>query len=772
MLSIKKAAVIGAGTMGAQIAAHLANVGIPSLLLDIPSSDSKDRNQTTQTLWDRARALSPSPLYLPESAKLVRIGNIEDDLPAIRDADWILEAVVERFDVKQQLLPKIATHARPDALITTNTSGIGIGRLAAMLPAECRTRFFGSHFFNPPRAMRLLELISTNETDPLVLKEFSDFAEAVLGKGIAIAKDSPGFISNRIGFFAIMHAVHLALKEGFTVDETDAITGPALGRPRSATFRLCDVIGLDVMEHIGANLLENLPQDDGRPFFEQPKCMKEIRERGWLGEKKGQGFYKRTRVEGKSEILSLDCTTLEHRPRAKFEFESLTKIAKVKDTAERIRTLCAGNDRAAQFAWKHLSAVLCYSADHLNEVAHDVVSVDRVQRWGFNWELGPFQIWDALGVKETTARLEKEGRRVPEIVQKLLKTGSSFYREEAVPSYFHISGDYRALESSPKAIHLSKCREIQRNEGASLLDLGDGIACLEFHSKLNTLGPDQLGLLRDAKQQKFKGLVIGNQGSHYSAGANLGLFLKQAQEKKWGEMDAFLKLFQEATGSRTCAFPVVAACHHYTLGGGCETALGASWVVAAAETFMGLPEAKVGVIPAAGGTKEVLLRHLCHMESPDVLFDRVHRAWKLIFSAHVSTNGPEARKLGYLHPDLSHIVLNDDWLIGEAKAKTLELAGSYKPTPLIQDLPALGSAGIAKFDEMLEAMRKSDAITDHDVTIGKKLAYVLCGGEKAGTMSEQKVLDLEREAFLSLCGDPKTVARIQHMLDTGKPLRN
>ncbi len=802
MLTIRKAAIIGAGNMGAQIAAHLANVGIPSLLMDVVPSEllpeeqkrgltlqsTEVRNRVTRTLFDRSKKLSPAPFFIPEGAGLIRLGNVEDNLGEISDADWVVEAVLERMELKLAIHAKIAACARPDALVTTNTSGLSIAGMTKDLPHEYRRRFFGTHFFNPPRYMRLLELIPTAETDPGLLKSFADFGEAALGKGIVRAKDTPGFVANRIGCFDMQQVVWLMMEEGLSIDDVDAITGPAMGRPKSATFRLGDIVGVDLLAQMGRNLRELLKHDPLVGVFRQVDFIEDMVKRGWWGEKKGQGFYQRVKTDKGREILTLDYKTMEYRPQQKPKLASLEAAGKSGDPAESIRLLCAASDRAGVFAWKHLSSVLCYAADRLTEIADDVVTVDNAMKWGYNWELGPFEIWDALGVREAADRLSKEGREVPAVVRDLLASGkASFYDErDARRSFFDLAQrSYAAEVESPKAIHLARLhkanRIVRHNPGASLVDLGDGVACLEFHTKMNVIGGDQMGMLRESLEEvrkNFSGLVIGNQGQHFSAGANLMLILTQIQNQDWEEMDLMIRTFQKATSTlRQFEKPVVAACHGYTLGGGCEVSLGCDHIVLAAETYLGLPEVGVGLIPGAHGTKEMLIRcteQIIRNDEADY-FPGVRHAWETIGLAKVSTSAAEAAKLRYLRSSETTIVLNRDWVIGEAKAQVLQMvARGYRPRPQRTDIPAIGESGLSLFKLILHQMRVGGQISEHDQKVGTKLAYILCGGDLTSLhfVSEQYIMDLEREVFLSLCGEPKTFERIKHTLKTGKPLRN
>ena len=802
MLTIRKAAIIGAGNMGAQIAAHLANVGIPSLLMDIVPTEllpdeakrgltlqsPQVRNRVTQTLFDKMKKLKPSPLFTPEVASLIRIGNVEDNLAEIKDADWVLEAILERMDLKQAIHAKIAANARPEALVTTNTSGLSIAGMTQNCPLEYRRRFFGTHFFNPPRYMRLLELIPTPDSDRALLKSFAEFGEAVLGKGIVMAKDTPGFVANRIGCFDMQHVALLMIEQGLSIDEVDAITGPAIGRPKSATFRLGDIVGVDLMAQMGRNLRGLLQHDPQISVFREVEFIEDMVKRGWWGEKKSQGFYQRVKSDKGRQILTLDYKTMEYKPQQKAQFASLEAASKISDRGERIRTLCAATDKAGLFAWKHLSAMLCYSAERLTEIADDVVTVDNGMKWGYNWELGPFETWDALGVRETADRLKAEGRAVPKLVSDLLAAGkTSFYEQSnGRRAYFDLGKRAHVVEvESPKAIHLPWLHKankvVRRNAGASLVDLGDGVACLEFHVKMNTIGGDQMGMLRESLEEvskNFLGLVIGNQGPHFSAGANLFLLITQIQNGEWDEIDLMIRKFQKATSSlRQYEKPVVAACHGYTLGGGTELSLGCDHIVIAAETYMGLPEVGVGLIPGAQGTKEMLIRCTESIIRSDEVdyFPGVRHAWETIGMAKVGTSASEALKLRYLRPSEMTIVLNKDWLIGEAKAQVLHLvAKGYSPRPRRTDIPAIGESGMTLCKLQLQQMRKSGLISEHDEKIGNKLAYILCGGDLTSLhyVSEDYILDLEREVFLSLCGEPKTLERIKHTLKTGKPLRN
>ena len=788
--------------MGSQIACHLANVGIPVRLLDvspeerlpeeieagIAEDDPKVRNRITRTLFDRAQKLKPSPLYLKEMASRITLGNVQDHLDDLADADWVVEAVVERLDVKRDLHRRIESIVSPDAIITTNTSGIPLHTIAEGSRDLDRRRFFGTHFFNPPRYLRLLELIPTADTDLSLLEEYRVFAESVLGKSTVTCKDTPGFVANRIGCFAFQDLFWLMAQEGFTIDEVDAITGPVLGRPRTATFRLGVLVGIDLLARIGENLFDALKDDPARERMKTPDFIRKMVERGWHGRKTGQGFYWRVPGEKGPEILTLDLNTLEYRPRQKPAFPSVQAVSGIPDPGERIRALVESDDRAGRFAWRHLGNVLCYAADRIPDIADDVVTIDRAMRWGYNWELGPLEICDALGPAKLAQRLEKDGRPVPRLLEKLLASGhDSFYsRSNSQRQYFDLGKRAaRPLPPEPASICLELLRQtgkvVRSNPGTSLIDLGDGVACVEFHSKMNTLGNDQLNLIReslDVVRKNFEGMVIGNQGEHFSVGANLSLLPAHIQNEDWDEVEWILRTFQEITCAlRTFEKPVVVACHGYTLGGGCEIALGADRIMVAAETYMGLPEVGLGVVPAAGGTKEMLIRCTEPIDSKEVTdyFPGLARAFETIGMAKIGTSAHEALRNGVLRASETTILVQGEHRLEAAKAKVLEMVRQgYVAPPPQTDIAVVGSSGLAALKTQLHRMREGGYISDHDHLIGSKLAFILTGGDLSGLhkVSQQYLLDLEREAFLSLCGEAKTVLRIQHMLKTGKPLRN
>jgi 3-hydroxyacyl-CoA dehydrogenase len=801
MITVKKAAVLGAGTMGAQIAAHLANAGIPTLLLDIvpPEDEAEtqplgrvhkaDRNRIARAGYESAKKAKPAAFFTADLASLVSIGNFEDDLAKLKDCDLIIEAVVENLEIKRSLYEKVELHRRPGAVIASNTSGIPLKQLAEGRSDDFRAHFLGMHFFNPPRYMHLVELIRTEWTKPEVSCSMFGFLDERLGKGVVIAKDRPNFIANRIGTFGALVTIHAMIDDGYSIEEVDKITGPAAGRPKTATFRTFDLVGLDVLAHVVRNLGENLPEDPEREMFVMPEFVTKMIERGLLGNKTKAGFYNRQKgADGKREILTLDTATLDYRPAQKVKLPSLEMAKNIEDTAERIKALTWSKDRVGAFLWKTLGRTLCYTAERIPEIADTVVEIDRAMQWGFNWELGPFEVWDAIGVEKSVAKLQEEGKTVPANVQKLLDSGAkSFYKQENGQRFYFdfASAKYVPASDPPGTIVLKSLKDrtgvIRKNSGASLVDLGDGVACLEFHSKMNSIGGDTLEMLKIALnevEKNFVGLVVGNQGQNFSVGANLMLMLMEAQDENWEELDMIGRLFQSSVMSlRYSPKPVVVAPFQMVFGGGCEMVLHADRVRASAETYIGLVEVGVGIIPAGCGTKEMLVRALdsipADMKDADP-FPFVKRAFETIAMAKVATSAEEARGYGFLSADDS-VSMNRDRLIADAKKEVLALAASgYVQPQQRTDILALGNPALATLKLGVHLMKRAGYISDHDALIGEKLARILTGGDlnHETRVSEQYLLDLEREAFLSLIGTRQTQDRIAHMLKTGKPLRN
>ena len=796
-MQIKKAAVLGAGVMGAQIAAHLANAGIPCLLLDIapkeltPDEQAKGltlesrvvRNRIAQAGFDAAQKAKPAAFFVGDAAKLVTVGNFEDDLPKLKDCDWVLEAIVEKLDIKRSLYERIEPHLKPEAIITSNTSGIPLVQLAEGRSDNFRKHFLGTHFFNPPRYLHLMEIITQPETDGDVVCFMAGFLDKTLGKGIVYAKDTPGFVANRIGNFSMLNAFNVMGELGMSFEEVDALTGTVIGHAKSASFRTLDVVGLDTAYNVAKNLYNSLPNDEKRESFKVPAFMEAMVERRLLGDKTGGGFYKKI---GK-DIVTLDTTTFEYRPQQKAQFASLGAAKQIESLPERLRALVYADDKAGEFLWRTMSEAGSYAANRIPEIADNIVEIDNAMKWGFAHEMGPFEKWDAIGVEKSVARLKEEGRSVPANVEKMLAAGAkSFYKtENGHRQYFDFaSGEYKPVPV-PAGITILKSlkdqsKVIKKNAGASLIDLGDGVACVEFHSKMNALGSDQLGMIQWAikeVEKNYVGLVIGNQGENFSAGANIMMMLMAAQEGEWDEINLGVRQFQNTTMSlRYSAKPVVVAPHHLTLGGGCEMVLHADRAVAAAETYIGLVEVGVGLIPGGGGTKEMAVRAAEAAEaSPGVdHFEALKSNFELTAMGKVATSAVEARKWGLLRK-ADRVVMNDKRVVEEAKQTVLTLvAEGYTPPQPRQDVLVLGEAALTKFKLGMHMMQRGGYISAHDALIATKIATVMSGGNltRPTRVSEQYLLDLEREAFVSLCGTKATQERLAHMLKTGKPLRN
>jgi 3-hydroxyacyl-CoA dehydrogenase len=778
-LDVRKAVVLGAGTMGAQVAAHLVARGIGVALLDMLPAGAADRSGLAKKAIEGLKKLKPAPLHLPEHAALLRPGNFEDDWKELKDADWVFEAVVEDLEVKRQLFARVAPAIKKTAVVTTNTSGLGIAAMASGLPADFRRRFFGTHFFNPPRYLKLLETIPGPETDPSLLAAMEAFCEAVVGKGVVRCKDTPNFIGNRIGSYGFAVVLKAMQDLDLTIEEVDALTGSAIGRARSATFRTADIAGVDVCVKVAENLVTALPNDPEHDVFRVPAFMKTMLERKQLGEKTGAGFYKK---DGR-EIRTLDWKTLEYRERQKAKLPALEAAQNTTDLALRLQQLVAGKDKAGQFLWRVLSAVSLYAAARVPEIAGDVASIDRAMEWGYGWGLGPFRTLDALGVAATVERARAEGRTIPALLEALLASGrKSFYETaEGRETQFGPNGATPVPErDGVVSVVASKARGAvkKKNAGASLVDLGDGCGLVEFHSKMNALGTDTFSMLQAAAKegrQHFDALVVGNQGENFTVGANLMLALLAAQEEEWDELELSIRQFQNANmGLKYCDLPVVVAPFGMALGGGCEISLHGARVRASAETYMGLVEVGVGLVPAGGGTKAMALRahdRCAGVEGAEPL-PFVKKAFDTIAFAKVSTSGAEAQRL-FLTPADS-LSANPDRLLHEAKQVALGLArAGYRPALPRTDIPVLGRGGIAVFKAGIYNAVRGEQISEHDALIATKVATILCGGDRgAGIASEQHFLDLEREAFLSLLGTQKTRDRIQHMLKEGKPLRN
>ena len=800
---IQKAAVLGAGTMGARIAAHFANAGLPCLLLDIVPKDATptDRNKIVAAGLEAARKSKPAAFFVPGLVSKISIGNFEDDLPKIADADWILEVVAENLEIKRGLLAKVAQYRKPGSIVTTNTSGLPVRLIAEGLPEEFQQHWAGTHFFNPPRYMKLVEIIPGPKTVRPVLDTLSDFCDRRLGKGVVIAKDTPNFIANRIGTYSMLNALRLMSRLGMTIEEVDACTGPAVGWPKSATFRTADIVGLDVLMHVVKNIYETAPHDESREAYKVPALVEEMAKRNWLGDKTGQGFYKRVKGgEAEKEILTLDVNTMEYRPRQKAKFASIEAGKGIEDTRDRLRALLGPlfegqkTDKAQQFIWGGLSEMCLYAGRRMPEISDHLVDVDRAMRWGFAWELGPFESVDAIGLPAFAEQIKKEGRSLPPIFEKALASGrKSFYESHKGETkvFDFASSSMQRVEEPPGILILKDLkdagREVERNTGASLIDLGDGVLCCEFHSKMNAIGADLIAMIHKGLKRletDFDAMVIANQATNFSVGANLMLVLVGAQEQEWEELHMAVKQFQNVNlAIKYAPKPVVSAPQGMALGGGCEVSLHAAKIHAAAEAYIGLVETGVGLIPGGGGTKEMLIRANENAASGDDLdlFHTLRPVFENIAMAKVGTSAEESRELGYLRRT-DVFSMNRDRLVADAKQTALALvrtgwkpvASSWQEGAQSTQIKVLGEGFLAAAKMAIHLMVRGAYASEYDAHVARRLANILAGGPLSAPqlVSEQYVLDLEREAFVSLCGEKKTQERIAHTLKTGKPLRN
>ncbi|MGB8982388.1 MAG: 3-hydroxyacyl-CoA dehydrogenase/enoyl-CoA hydratase family protein [Anaerolineales bacterium] len=790
---IHKVVVIGSGTMGAAIAAHLANAGVSVTLLDIvpkdaPTDDREARNKIVSDGWDRCLKARPANLMSENLKTLVKLGNLEDDFAVVAEADWICEAIVENLEIKQELMARIDEVRKPTALVSTNTSGIPVKDIAEGRSKEFRKHFLGTHFFNPPRYLKLLEIIPTRDTDRDVIEFFAWFGEHRLGKGIVLCKDTPNFIGNRVAFGTGAFGMDFILSNGYTVDEVDAVTGPLIGRPKTATFRLMDLVGLDVWDHVGRNLAPLIPHDKlGQGYLraEAPgRLMAAMLERKWLGNKTKVGFYKEVRGEdGRKEFWPLDLNTLEHVPPTKPRFESVGKAKDEEKLGDRLKILLEGDDKAARLVRALTYQGFQYASSIIPEVSDTVKPIDDAVRWGFMHEAGPFEIWDMLGVKETVKRMKAAGYPPAKWVSDMLKAGiESFYQyrnDQKVGVYDAVKGKHVKVKRPEGTILLKQTKVVSENAGATIRDMGDGVACLEFHTKMNALDEDIMNMADEALaclETDFDGLVIGNEADNFSAGANLFMMAVGAQQGMWDMLAAAVKKLQDLNmRMRYSPKPIVVAPAGLTLGGGCEITMHGSRVVAAAETYVGLVELGAGVIPAGGGTKEMLRRivnPVMRVENAEALAP-LQRAFLQMGQAKVATSAEEARGMNILSP-ADRVVMNRDHLLTEAKREVLHMSASgYKP-PAPEPIYAAGRDALAAIRIGAWMFREGQYITQYDHHIAGKLAYVMCGGEltRPQWVSEQYILDLEREAILSLFGEERTQARMWNILQTGKPLRN
>ena len=801
---IKKAGVIGAGIMGANIAAQLANVGINTILLDIVppvsgatanTDDRKFRNSIALKGLERAKKASPASFYIAENAELITAGNIEDDIELLKDVDIVIEAIVEDLSLKKDLFKRLDNVLKPGTIITSNTSGISVAKMCEGLSTGFKNHFAVTHFFNPPRYMKLLEIVKGPDTLPEVIDILAENFENIIGKRIVYAKDTPNFIANRIAVFSTFNNIRVMTDLGLSVEAVDELTGEVLGFPKSATFRTMDIVGLDILMHVAGNVFRNAPDDEKRDIFVPPDIVNRMMEKGFIGEKSGQGFYKKTVAkDGGRMILALDINRMEYRESVPAKFDSLDAAEKYHDTADRVRCLYYAGDDAGIFTFRTRSDEFIYAASRIPEIADDILNIDNALKWGFNREMGPFEMWDAVGLERSVPVMEKAGYKIPLWVKKMLEKGfKSFYVSQNGRRYYYNidSEDYSEEVLSPGILWLPSLKERQKkiagNNDASLVDIGDGVACLEFHSKMNVITEGVINMINesmDIVSRDLEGMVISNHAENFSAGANLLLIIGAAQAGEWDKLDYMVKALQGTLMRlKYLDKPVIAAPTGLALGGGCEICLASDRVRYAAETYMGLVEAGVGLLPAGGGIKELLIRSTEHLfdvpaggiyQKQIEMLPFIAKAFETIALARTSTSGPGAVNLGYLRKT-DRMTVNRDFLMSDAKKTVIamNMEGYKAPRPL-NNIRVPGRDTLAVLKLAVWTMHEQGYATDHDKTVAEKIAHVICGGELFSDtrVSEQYLLDLEREAFLSLCGNRKTQERMKHMLMTGKPLRN
>jgi len=797
---INKIAVIGSGIMGSGIACHFANIGVEVLLLDIVPRELNEKEKkkglslddkvvrnriVNDSLQDSVKS-KPSPIYHKDFVNRIETGNLEDDISKVSEADWIIEVVVERLDIKKQVFENLEKHRKPGTLITSNTSGIPINFMTDGRSDDFKKHFCGTHFFNPPRYLRLFEIIPGKETDPEVLEFLEMYGEKFLGKKTVLAKDTPAFIGNRIGIFSIMSLFHMVKDMGMTIEEVDKLTGPVIGRQKSATFRTVDVVGLDTLVHVANGLHENVPKDEQHDLFALPDFIDTMMENEWLGSKSGQGFYKKIKKDdGSSEIKSLDLDTMEYRDKKSASFATLEQTKSIDNVADRFKVLVNGKDKAGEFYRKTFSALFAYVSNRIPEITDSLYKIDDAMKAGFGWEHGPFQIWDAIGVENGIKMMKEEGYEPNSWVNEMLESGNdSFYTlKEGNTYYYNIDDKKQTKIPGQDAFiildNIRESKEVFKNSGVVVEDLGDGILNVEFRSKMNAIGGDVLDGINkaiDIAEKDYQGLVVANDGKNFSVGANIGMIFMMAVEQEYEELNMAIKYFQDTMmRMRYSSIPTVSAPHAMTLGGGCELSLHADKVVAAAETYIGLVEFGVGVIPGGGGTKEMTVRAADTYQKDDVELNRLRENFLTIGMAKVSTSAHEAYDLGLLQKGKDIVVVNPDRQLAIAKKHALLMAENGYTKPIERkDIKVLGKQALGAFLVGTDQMAAGKYISEHDKKIANKLAYVMAGGDLSENqlVSEQYLLELEREAFLSLTGERKTLERLQHMLKKGKPLRN
>ncbi len=787
---ISKIAVIGSGIMGSRIACHFANIGVEVLLLDILNKDAEGeknkilRNKIVNESLNNTLKSKPSPIYSRKFITRIKTGNLTDDLEKINDADWIIEVIIENLKIKKKLFENIEKYRKKESIVSSNTSGIPINDMIEGRSEDFCKNFCGTHFFNPPRYLKLLEIIPSEKTEDNLINFLMTYGEKFLGKKTVLCKDTPAFIANRIGIAGIASLLKIIKELNLSVEEIDSLTGTIIGRPKSATFRTCDLVGLDTLYNVAKGVYENCPNDESRDVFKLPDFIDKMLTNKWLGDKTKQGFYKKTRDEkGKRKILSLDLDNFSYKEKKKVRFETIGKAKKINNLKERLKILIEGNDTAALFYKKMFAVMFSYVSNRVPEISNEIYKIDTAMCAGFGWEIGPFETWDAIGIQKGIDLINQENLPIPEWVKNLNPDNPFYTIEDGEKQYYDIlEKQQKNIPKLNKFINLNNLRThsiIWKNDGVSIFDIGDGVANIEFHTKMNSIGEDiivgvQKGI--EIAEKKFRGVVIGNQGSHFSAGADISMIFTLAVEQEYDKLDLAIKTFQDTSMLiRYSKIPIVVAPHGFTFGGGCEFTLHADAVQCAAETYMGLVELGVGLIPGGGGTKEMTLRASDAYYDGDIELPRLKEYFLNIGQAKVSTSGQEAFELGYLRKGVDSISVNSDKLIQDAKEKVILLdnLGYTKPIQR-KDIKVLGNQALGMFLVGADSFKEGDYITEHEKLMSEKLAYVLCGGNLSSPtfVSEQYLLDLEREAFLSLCGEAKTLERIKYMLEKGKPLRN
>ena len=789
--SINKVAILGSGVMGSRIACHFANIGVQVLLLDIIPKDADSSKKSRNKIVDDALAFAlksnPSPIYKKSFASKITTGNFDDNMSQIANCDWIIEVVIERLDIKKTIFEKVEKYRKPGTLVSSNTSGIPIHMMIEGRSEDFQQHFCGTHFFNPPRYLKLLEIIPTSKTSQEVIDFFTHYGDLYLGKTTVLCKDTPAFIANRIGVYGIMALFHLVEKMDLTIDEVDKLTGPVLGRPKSATFRTCDVVGLDTLVHVANGVAESCANDEAIDVFKIPGYINKMVENKWLGSKTEQGFFKKVKGEqGKSEIHALDLKTLTYKPSQKVKFATLESTKTIDNLKDRVKVLVNGKDKAGDFYRESFFGLFAYVSNRIPEISDDLFKIDDAMKAGFGWELGPFEYWDAMGVSEMVAAMETAGHKPAAWVKEMLNAGHhSFYQIKEGKPYYYDAVRTKALAKIPGTEsfilldHIRENKTIWKNAGSSITDIGDGIINIEFHSKMNSIGGEVIAGVNKAieiAEKEFAGLVISNEGANFSAGANVGMIFMMAVEQEYDELNFAIKAFQNTMmRCRYSSIPVVVAPHNMALGGSCEMSMHSDKVVAHGETYMGLVEFGVGLIPGGGGTKEFALRLSDELKDGDIDLNRFRDRFLTIGQAKVSTSAHEAFDLGYLRKGIDEVVVSRARLLSEAKNACLNLAndGYTQPAPR-KDIRVLGKQALGLAYLGANSMLSGHYISEHDAKISQKLAYVLCGGDLSSPtlVSEQYLLDLEREAFLSLCGEKKTLERLQSILTGGKILRN